>query len=147
MDLSQSQIDRLGERLRTGEVSDDDVRLLDNYRRSFGNAYQYVIRQIFDELGLAPSGRPEKTNRAIIQKLRRQSIRLSQIQDIAGCRIVVPDLLTQDEAVDRLKELFVNVEIDDRREHPSHGYRAVHLIVEKAGKLIEVQVRTSLQDQ
>ncbi|HEY0348651.1 MAG TPA: hypothetical protein VGC60_10910, partial [Pyrinomonadaceae bacterium] len=66
-------------------------------------------------------------------------------QDIAGCRIVVADLLTQDEAIERLKTSFDKIHIDDRREHPSHGYRAVHVIVEVSGKLIEVQVRTALQ--
>jgi len=57
----------------------------------------------------------------------------------------VSDLLTQDEAVGRLNTSFDNVEIDDRREKPSHGYRAVHVIVELSGKLIEIQVRTALQ--
>ena len=33
----------------------------------------------------------------------------------------------------------------DRRRRPSHGYRAVHVIVSQAVKLIEVQIRTSLQ--
>jgi ppGpp synthetase/RelA/SpoT-type nucleotidyltranferase len=67
------------------------------------------------------------------------------MQDIAGCRIVVPDLLTQDDAVERLKTLFDSIDIDDRRENASHGYRAIHIIVDTSGKLIEVQVRTSLQ--
>lgn len=145
MNLSKSQIDRLGDRLRRGDVSDDDLRLLDTYRRSFTNGYEKVVGRIRDELSLEPSGRPEKTNTSIIEKLRRQSVRLSQIQDIAGCRIVVPELLTQDEAVERLKATFANVEVDDRRQQPSHGYRAVHVIIETSGKLVEVQVRTSLQ--
>jgi len=41
--------------------------------------------------------------------------------------------------------LFQDVTIDDRRERPSYGYRAVHLIVSIAGKLIEIQVRTPIQ--
>lgn len=67
------------------------------------------------------------------------------MQDIAGCRIVVQDLVAQDEVVHKLKSVFDNLEVDDRRERPSHGYRAVHVILEKRGKLIEVQVRTKLQ--
>lgn len=144
-ELSKNQIDRLGDRLRKGEISEDDHRLLDSYRRSFSDSYEDVVGRIRDELGLEPTGRPQKTATSIIEKLRRQSIRLSQIQDIAGCRIVVPDLLTQDEAVERLKKSFDRIDIDDRREQPSSGYRAVHVIVENSGKLIEVQVRTSLQ--
>lgn len=143
--LSKNQIDRLGDRLREGSVQDEDLRLLDSYRRSFSSGYENVVGEIRDQLGLEPTGRPQKTNTSIIEKLRRQSIRLSQIQDIAGCRIVLSDILTQDEVVERLKTLFPKVDVDDRRERPSHGYRAVHVIVEKFDKLIEVQVRTSLQ--
>jgi len=144
-DLSKSQLDRLGDRLRKGEIRQEDQRLLDSFRRSFSDSYEVVFRRIRSELGLEPTGRPQKTATSIIEKLRRQSIRLSQIQDIAGCRIVVPDLLGQDEIVERLKTLFANADVDDRRDQPSHGYRAVHVIVETSGKLIEVQVRTSLQ--
>ena len=144
-DLSKSQLDRLGERLRKSEISQEDQLLLDNYRRSFSDSYEVVFRRIRSQLGLEPTGRPQKTANSIMEKLRRQSIRLSQIQDIAGCRIVVPNLPSQDEIVERLKTLFAKADVDDRREQPSHGYRAVHVIVENSGKLIEVQVRTSLQ--
>lgn len=120
-EISKTQIDRLGARLRKGDISDDDLRLLDDYRRLFTGAYRIVVGQIGDLLGLVATGRPEKTNSSIIAKLRRQSIRLSQIQDIAGCRIVAPDILSQDEAIERLKTLFDTIDIDDRREQPSHG--------------------------
>lgn len=142
---TKSKLDSLGDRLRKGEVSEADLRLLDRYRRSFSGSYEGVVKQIRGQLGLEPTGRPQKTKNSIIEKLRRQSVRLSQMQDIAGCRVVVPDILTQDEAVERLKSLFDRFDIDDRRTQPSHGYRAVHLIVENSGRLVEVQVRTSLQ--
>src|SRR5437762_4603232 len=84
--LTKGQVDRLGDRLRKGDIGDDDLRLLDNYRRSFSEAYEIVVGQIRDQLGLEPTGRQEKTTPSIKAKLRRQSIRLSQMQDIAGCR-------------------------------------------------------------
>ena len=144
-DLSKNQIDRLGDRLRKGDISEEDLRLLDSYRRSFTDAYDEVVGKIRDQLGLEPTGRPAKSTTSIIDKLQRETIRLSQMQDIAGCRIVVPLLASQDEAVQQLKLLFDRVDFDDRRNQPSHGYRAVHVIVSESGKLIEVQVRTSLQ--
>ena len=67
------------------------------------------------------------------------------MQDIAGCRIVVASIASQDRVIGQLKEIFDRFEIDDRRKDPSHGYRAVHVIVDLGGKLIEIQVRTSLQ--
>lgn len=143
--FSKSQIDRLGDRLRKGDISEPDLRLLDRYRRSFTDAYEEVVGQIREQLGLEPTGRPAKSTTSISDKLRRESIRLSQIQDIAGCRVIVPDVLTQGEVVARLNALFDKLIVVDRRERPSHGYRAVHVIVAHSGKLIEVQVRTALQ--
>jgi putative GTP pyrophosphokinase len=63
--------------------------MLDEYRRSFGSAYDAVVNGIRDNLGLEPTGRPAKSTGAILAKLRRERIRLTQIQDIAGCRIIV----------------------------------------------------------
>ncbi|HEX3143351.1 MAG TPA: hypothetical protein VHQ64_05225, partial [Pyrinomonadaceae bacterium] len=40
---SNTQIDRLGDRLRTGDFSDEDLRALDEYRLSFSDAYEFVI--------------------------------------------------------------------------------------------------------
>jgi ppGpp synthetase/RelA/SpoT-type nucleotidyltranferase len=67
------------------------------------------------------------------------------MQDIAGCRLTVADIGKQDEVVAELKRLFARSIIVDRRQHPSHGYRAVHLIVDNSGKFVEIQIRTSLQ--
>ena len=144
-EISKTQTDRLGNRLRKGNISEDDLRLLDQYRRSFTQAYEFVVGAIRKELGLEPTGRPSKTTTSISDKLRRESIRLTQIQDIAGCRLIVPDINTQESVVKSLVGLFEHTTIIDRRERPSHGYRAVHVVVNQGGKLIEIQVRTSLQ--
>jgi len=144
-ELSKTQIDKLGERLRRSDLTESDLELLDGYRRSFTEAYEHVVELIRGRVGLQPSGREAKSTASIIDKLKRESIRFSQMQDIAGCRIVVPALLTQDEVVEWLKRVFERTAIVDRRKQPSHGYRAGHVVVEYSGKPIEVQVRTSLQ--
>jgi putative GTP pyrophosphokinase len=144
-DLTKSQVDRLGDRLRKGDISEDDLRVLDSYRRSFSDAYEIVVGQIRDQLGLEPTGRPAKSTTSIIDKLQRESIRLSQVQDIGGCRLTTRDIDEQDYIVTRLTELFDKATIVDRREQSSHGYRAVHAIVDSEGKLIEIQVRTEPQ--
>lgn len=144
-ELSKTQIDRLGERLKKGDISEADLRLLDLYRRSFTDAYEFVVGTIRKELKLEPTGRPSKTTTSITDKLRRESIRLTQIQDIAGCRLTTSDIATQNTVVQSLVALFEQTIVVDRRERPSHGYRAVHVIVKCQGKTIEVQVRTSLQ--
>ena len=143
--MTKTQIDRLGDRLKKGNISDDDLRLLDQYRRSFAEGYEFVVGAIRSELALEPTGRPSKSTTSISDKLRRESIRLTQIQDIAGCRLIVTDLANQDSVVRSLDTLFEHSTIIDRRERPSHGYRAVHIVVNHGGKLIEIQVRTALQ--
>src|SRR5262245_35279291 len=96
-EFSKTQIDKLGERLKAGGATETDLRELDRYRRSFGTAYDRVTHLIREHLSLEPTGRPAKSTQSIVEKLRRESIRLTQIQDIAGCRIVVTDRGTQDE--------------------------------------------------
>jgi len=144
-ELTKSQIDRLGDRLKKGNITEADLRLLDLYRRSFTKAYEIVVGTIRQDLTLEPTGRPAKSTTSISEKLRRESIRLTQIQDIAGCRLTVTDITEQDSVVQSLANLFEKTTIVDRRERPSHGYRAVHVIVSSLDKMIEIQVRTSLQ--
>lgn len=143
--LSKTQIDRLGNRLKKGSPSDDDLRLLDEYRRSFGPAYDFIIRTIRETLRLEPTGRPAKSTSSIAEKLRRESIRLSQVQDIAGCRVVVADMFAQDQTIAMLREAFHQIRVIDRRVSPSHGYRAVHVIVDREPVTVEIQIRTALQ--
>jgi len=135
----------LGERLKKGNLSEADLWLLNKYRRSFSEAFGFVVGTIRRELGLEPTGRPAKSTTSIVEKLRRESIRLTQIQDIAGCRLVVSDVATQETVVQSLKKFFESKHIFDRRQQPSHGYRAIHVGVSCLGKMIEIQVRTLLQ--
>ncbi len=80
-----------------------------------------------------------------MEKLQRETIRLTQIQDIAGCRLVVSDTAAQEKTVAELLRALARVSLVDRRTHSSHGYRAVHLIAIADGKPVEIQVRTVLQ--
>lgn len=143
--FSNNQIDRLGNRLRGGTLTESDLRMLDDYRRSFGEAYEIVIAAIREQLLLQPTGRPAKSTGSIVEKLHRESIRMVQIQDIAGCRIVVADIREQDGVVASLLKAFPQAVIVDRRAAPSYGYRAVHVIVRIFAKSVEIQVRTLLQ--
>jgi GTP pyrophosphokinase len=97
------------------------------------------------QLRLEPTGRSAKSTASLVEKLRRESIRLTQVQDIAGCRIVVTDIAEQDRVVASLCSVFPGGSLVDRRHNPSYGYRAVHVIIRHSGNLVEIQVRTGLQ--
>ena len=138
-------MDRLGDRLRKGEIAEGDIHQLDAYRRSFAEAYEEVAAIVRNATQLEPTGRPAKSTTSIVEKLRRETIRLSQMQDIAGCRLVVPNVSAQDQVVERLKGSLPKAVVVDRRKRPSFGYRAVHIIATARNKPIEIQVRTELQ--
>jgi len=144
MAMSKAQIDRLGDRLRSGISNEEDLRLLDEYRRSFTDAYRAVSR-VLSDLGLEHTSRGHKTTQSIVRKLRRESSRLSQIQDLAGCRIVVPDIVAQEEEFDAIRQVFPDAHAVDRRDKPNHGYRAIHVVHRIDGKPIEIQLRSDLQ--
>lgn len=141
---SKSDVDRLGSILRAGNYSSGDLIRLDLYRRSFGDDYKYVVDVVQNQLHLNVTGRPSKSTNSIVDKLNRESTRLSQMQDIAGCRVVVEDVVVQNRFVAAI-EVYLDATIIDRRANPSHGYRAVHLICRRNGRPVEIQVRTVLQ--
>ena len=142
--LSNAQVDQLGDRLRRGALDEVDLTLLDDYRRLFGPAYERVVITL-RKLGQEPTGRPAKTTPSLVAKMTRETIRLSQVQDIAGCRVVVANLEEQERVVAALRRAFPKAAVVDRRTRPTHGYRAVHVIVEVFDRAVEIQVRTMLQ--
>ena len=109
---------------------------------------QAMLRQCFGSHNYKVTGRL-KNYRTVREKLIRTNLRLSQIPDIIGCRIVIPNSYEiQDSVVTEILELHLNggYRIIDRRVLPNHGYRAVHIELRRDGLISEVQVRTQLQD-
>lgn len=143
--LSRRQLDRLGERIRVG-IMPDDRALLDAYREYF---FETLLAVVFDlgRLGIGESdGGRLKRSESVIAKLERDSrIRLSRMQDIAGCRLVAKDKAEQDAIYARLQTDFDIYRAYDIRETPHSGYRAVHIVVRRGDKFVEVQVRTESQ--
>lgn len=84
----------------------------------------------------------------VIDKLLREpSMKLAGMADIGGCRA----LLSDQDAVNAVgKRLRKNWDVRRTRDYVTHpkpsGYRAVHHIIRRKGRLIEVQLRTPLQD-
>jgi ppGpp synthetase/RelA/SpoT-type nucleotidyltranferase len=94
-----------------------------------------------------------KNTGTILEKLHRQGGgSLPNIQDLAGMRVVENcNLLQQDELVGEIVEVFSDghkpPKVIDRRAQPSHGYRAVHIVVFVDKLPVEVQVRTYWQHE
>jgi hypothetical protein len=149
-ELSRSRVDRLGKRLRRSGVdalSDGDRDLLEQLVASYGSVQAAVHQRLAEVLGLRPTSRT-KTTGTLVEKLQRNpSMALSRMQDIAGVRLVVEmNRSQQDELAARIVEIFPGATTIDRRAEPSHGYRAVHVVVEVDRRFVEIQIRTVLQD-
>ncbi|MDY0745400.1 hypothetical protein SNE35_12835 [Paucibacter sp. R3-3] len=143
--MSKSQLDKLGVRLARMEYSADELRMLDEYRRSFAPASDAVLQVLRSEFSLSPTARPAKSTAAIVEKLVRQRTRLTQIQDIAGCRIVVSTISEQKRVAKMLVGRFPGAQMFDRVTEPNHGYRAIHVVVQTERRAVEIQIRTELQ--
>ncbi|MFE2915741.1 nucleotidyltransferase family protein [Kitasatospora indigofera] len=150
--LSKSQIVRLGERLvKESRPSDDDLDKLGDVLFAYDETLASSL-QIVRDLGFDPTGRVKNTG-TILEKLQRHGGSwLKSIQDLAGMRIVISGgWREQDEAVAAIRGAFEHCsrgpQVVDRRIQPSHGYRAVHVIIYPDGMPVEIQVRTRWQHE
>jgi ppGpp synthetase/RelA/SpoT-type nucleotidyltranferase len=145
---SKAEINRLGDALREGNVTTENLIALDEYRRSFQPAMANVISNWQQFLGFPEVlvQRPSKSTPSIIAKLRRQpTLQLTQIQDIAGLRVSLTDRYSQNVLAERVQSIFTNAKVIDRRATPSYNYRALHLVVNVLDRPVEIQLRTQMR--
>ncbi len=145
---TRSQIDRAGERLREAETpSESDRELYNEYRASFLQPLNEVVATLRALAGGMPVTHRLKRFETTVQKLRRQRTRLSSIEDIAGCRVVLPTWREQHELLDSLRDELEVVRERDYQLEPRHGYRALHAVVRVREQPVEIQLRTELEDR
>lgn len=150
MELTKSQINKLGDRIRNNKTLEGDAKLLDDFRNSFNESFEMVsaelkkiIKPYYKNTTL--TNRQTKTSISIKEKLVRLKTRLSEMRDIRGCRIVADDSVLVYKILYKIKKSKLTIlKIDFREEEV--GYRAIHIIVLVQEKPIEIQLRTRLQD-
>jgi ppGpp synthetase/RelA/SpoT-type nucleotidyltranferase len=113
------------------------------------------LRYYVKKVGVAE---PEVTQRlkrfsTIVDKLQREpTMKLSKMEDIGGVRVILPkqeqisDVRADLERQSRWNIRRVRDYVDGSPGPKDDGYRAVHVIVEKDGCYVEVQLRTPWQD-
>lgn len=144
---------------RTPDV-EDAFRILHNWR--WHHAYPMVrerakLTRIVKPYGGVTAGRLKRTS-SIRKKLFRTPIGLDRMQDLVGCRAILPDMESLNEALGKYAsiELGGRVQrVDDYIKQPKlSGYRSSHLIVKfdengigekHLGCRVELQLRTQLQ--
>ena len=110
---------------------------------------QRAVAKIAASVNAVQIGSRLKNIRSVIPKLARKGTALSEMQDIAGVRIVVPSLVETDAVLAwAYGELNLGWEKDYREKGVKRGYRALHLIVRTSfDQVVELQVRTGIQHE
>jgi len=165
----KSQVDKAGEILAkensTSEQREIALAVLNNWRSAHNfpmNTFQIRLRRLSKKIdkGALVVQRLKRVP-SIIKKLRRkqtQTMNLSQMQDIGGCRTVLSDAEMVKKLVGiykksrGLKHKRVN-EKDYVQKPKPDGYRSVHLMYRYKsdkkstydGLLIEIQIRSKIQ--
>lgn len=151
MQISKGRINRLGDSIRDGMLSAQDVEILHEMRSGWDKADSQLRRQllvIFEQTEFEVTSRIKNMS-TLREKLMRTSLRLSGIRDLVGCRVVVGGgLEMQSGVVEKICRVFGdgNSKIIDRRKSSNNGYRAVHIEVRIGEITCEIQVRTTIQD-
>ncbi|MBU1204180.1 MAG: RelA/SpoT domain-containing protein [Nanoarchaeota archaeon] len=171
---SKSKVDWTGDVLisETSSVNDKEkaLEILDNWRaihRYPMHIFKKRLKRVSEKMNKeALAVQRLKRLPSILKKLQRRyygnnpTMKLSQMQDIAGCRVVMPNV----ELAKKLyKESYLRGDLKHKRVNEkdyitrpkNDGYRSIHLIYkyksDKEGKkgynglLIEVQIRSKLQ--
>lgn len=159
---SKTNIDKAGRILsgldKASEAEIEELeKIFDEYRRDHLRPLSETTLDIQRWLALYGSkyyfAQRLKRKPQIFRKLRRLSVRLTQLQDIGGSRIIVDRNTDVDKLITYLKdkvaqrrEFSISRETDYRvRGRDDSGYRAVHLILEKDGLKLELQIRSRIQ--
>lgn len=120
-------------------------------------AHQYPLSKA--NMGLRSMVTTERCRVEVSQRLKRAptilakldlhpTMRLSAMQDIGGCRAVLTSIDEIRRVERRLRRNRPPVGYDDYITTPkSSGYRGVHVIVEYDGRLIEIQLRTTVMHE
>jgi ppGpp synthetase/RelA/SpoT-type nucleotidyltranferase len=161
MAFSKSRIDKAGRLLsNSGELTEESIELedvFDAYRASHLEPLSQTtleLQQWLHEYGRRYYiAQRLKRKPQILRKLRRLSVRLTQLQDIGGCRIIVDNNKDVDDLVNYFQSqigktpTFSITKITDYRVkgRDDTGYRSVHLILSRDERALELQVRSRIQ--
>jgi GTP pyrophosphokinase len=163
---SKNKVDRAGQALadRLRMIVDDKttaierspeilhaVEVIDWWREEHARPLSRVAVNLRDYAGEHEAPRVAQRLKkfpTIVDKLLRQpKMKLSRMADIGGVRAVLPDQTAAYRTASRLRKNWTITKFRDYVAEPkADGYRALHLVNRNHGRLIEVQLRTRLQD-
>ncbi|MBX5112665.1 RelA/SpoT domain-containing protein [Rhizobium lentis] len=172
LDFSMNDVRRAGERLKENLAFEDrnlegnaEIRLTFKIANSYRDSHVYPMRSVRLSIehrmrtmgaGGLTAARPKRMS-SIRRKLRVGTLKLDQMNDLAGCRAIMDDIQGVRAVLDAVHERFPH---KIRREYAYidqpklDGYRSHHIIFDFCGigraapfdgRRVELQVRTRLQ--
>ena len=143
--FTDDEIDALGERLRQDAAP--EVREVYGDYMGFLNELRTGLLAELRELapGYEVNSRLKRLETVAAKLRRRPELRLSQMPDVVGCRVIAPNRDAQIAIVERLASAYEVHQLDDKSDDPKFGYRAVHLDIRYGEIFAEVQVQTRNQ--
>ena len=166
VEYSKKKIERAGRRIVDPSISDTEraecLEIIDNWRAAHAypmNTFAVNLRrQVADIDGAIVAQRLKRLD-TICDKLKRHSqMSLYRMQDLGGCRVIVPTIADVYMVKERLEKSRIRHEKADQKDYikepnPKTGYRGIHLIYryksERSkgynGLRTEIQIRTKLQ--
>jgi ppGpp synthetase/RelA/SpoT-type nucleotidyltranferase len=160
--LTKSKIDRAGVALAKDTFRDADEMvevegIFDGYRKAHLEPLSETTLELQAWLNESQSdyyiAQRLKRKPQIVRKLNRLSVRLTQLQDIGGCRIILEKNHDVDQVLSQLKTRVGSTRdlsitrVTDYREKGRDitGYRAVHVLLERSKRKLELQLRSRIQ--
>lgn len=164
-DYPKNQVVRAGQIIRNPKSLPEDrewaLKIIDNWRASHAYPMQIIwfnLWRRFNKPDVVIAQRLKRLN-SIVSKLEREpAMNLWTMQDLGGCRIVVPSIADIDTVLNGLKgsrvRYIIKREYDYIQNPRNSGYRSYHLVylyhsdksnTYNRNMLIEVQIRTHLQ--
>ena len=154
-DLTTSRVNRAGQRIRRiarGQVTDSErlaaaIDTLVGFRALHAISLQTATRGLrsavtSERLPVQVSQRLKRVSTIIDKLLREPTLPLSRMQDIGGCRAIlptIPDIRAVQERLARPSRARELVAVSDYIEDPrDSGYRGVHLIMLYRGRIVEI---------
>ena len=147
--ISNKQLNKIGEKIKSSSFSEEDLDIVINYRDTF-------IKTLFELSSLLKDNIMEinipylltgrlKRKKSIIRKLKREenkNMDLTRIADLAGLRIIVENRKDQETLFKAIKNKFDIIKEFDYR-NSEQNYKSIHIHTRHTdGKIIEVQIRT-----
>ena len=158
--ISKSQVDKAGKKIRESlnknSTYKKSINVVKKWRSNHSESLRSVRYHIEYEGKKIDNGsltiQRLKRIISIENKLKRSTVRLSKMQDIGGCRIIVSDINKLIKLKENLSQAnprnkkLINVVDYTLKPNLKTGYRGIHLIYKCSEEYqIEAQLRTKLQ--